>query len=122
LITPRNAVQYLWNARMLEQHCRRTGHTCYSFYALDSCKRSPLSLQQRLEIMHLKLDKTNNLPHKVDIAISMNTMLLYNTAPHAGLANSSWGIVIDIVLDPREPLKKSYANTVQLSYLPTAIL
>ncbi|KAH9047653.1 hypothetical protein EDB84DRAFT_1250254, partial [Lactarius hengduanensis] len=52
----------------------------------------------------------------------MKTMLLYNTAPHAGLANGSRGIVIDIVLDPREPLEKSHANTVQLSYLPTAIL
>ncbi|KAH9028601.1 hypothetical protein EDB85DRAFT_1892456 [Lactarius pseudohatsudake] len=49
-------------------------------------------------------------------------MLLYNTAPHAGLANGSRGIVIDIVLDPREPLEKSHANNVQLSYLPTAIL
>ncbi|KAH8979449.1 hypothetical protein EDB86DRAFT_2761638, partial [Lactarius hatsudake] len=122
LITPRNAVQSLWNARMLKQHCRRTGHTRYTFYALDSCKWSPLSLQRRLEIAHLKLDKTNHLPHKVDIAIGMKAMLLYNTAPHAGLANGSRGIVIDIVLDPREPLDISHANTVQLSYLPTAIL
>ncbi|KAH9043430.1 hypothetical protein EDB84DRAFT_1266555 [Lactarius hengduanensis] len=107
---------------MLEQHCRRTGHTRYTFYTLNSCKQSPLSLQQRLEIAHLKLNKTNNLPHKVDITIGMKTMLLYNTAPHAGLANGSWGIVINIVLDPRELLEKSHANTVQLSYLPTAIL
>ncbi|KAH9046206.1 hypothetical protein EDB84DRAFT_1265350 [Lactarius hengduanensis] len=49
-------------------------------------------------------------------------MLLYSTAPHAGLANGSWGIVVDIILDPREPVENSNANAVRLSYLPAAIL
>ncbi|KAI9448490.1 hypothetical protein H4582DRAFT_1803484 [Lactarius indigo] len=89
LITPRNGVQTLWNEAMVKQHCRRTGHVHYVFYVEDSCSSKSLSQQHRLTIAHMKLDKTNNLPNKIDLVIGMKAMLLSNTTPHVGLVNGS---------------------------------
>ncbi|KAI9430689.1 hypothetical protein H4582DRAFT_1823603 [Lactarius indigo] len=49
-------------------------------------------------------------------------MLLANTAPHAGLANDSRGIVTDIILDAREDIGNNHAGTTKLNFPPVAIL
>ncbi|KAH9025253.1 hypothetical protein EDB84DRAFT_1613857 [Lactarius hengduanensis] len=122
LVTPRNAVQALWNEKMLEQHCRKTGHTHYVLYAMDSCRTGQLTKEQRFAIAQLKMDKTGRLPGKINLAIGMKAMLLANTAPHMGLANGTRGVIDDIILDPREPLPGPDCTHVQLSFPPAAVL
>lgn len=122
LVTPRNSVRTAWNEKMLRAHCQKTNQTHYVVYAEDTCGRNPLNREQRLAIAHLKLDKTNRLPNKLELAIGMKAMVLENIAPDAGVANGSRGEIIDIVLDPREPELDQYTHSVQLLYPPAVVL
>ena len=122
LVSPRNAVQSLWNEWMLNAHCSRNGQTCYSVDAVDKCHGHELSIPERLAIAHLKIKQTNSLPHKIEIAIGMKVMVLANIAPDAGLANGSRGIVTRIILDPRESEQYTAMTRQQLQYPPAAII
>ncbi|KAH8976857.1 hypothetical protein EDB86DRAFT_2758806, partial [Lactarius hatsudake] len=102
LVTPRNSVCTLWNEAMLSHHCRHARQTHYIVYALDSCKNRPLTRAEQLVIAHLKLEDTNRLPNRIDLAVGMKAMVLENIAPNADLANGSRGTISDIILDPRE--------------------
>lgn len=64
LVTPRNAVQTLWNEWMLNAHCSRSGQTCYTVYAIDKCQHHKLSIGEHLAIAHLKSDDMSSLPTK----------------------------------------------------------
>lgn len=122
LVTPRNSVRTGWNEKMLHTYCRKSGKACYVVYAEDSNGNNPLTREQRLAIAHLKLDKTNRLPNKVELAVGMKAMVLENIAPEAGLANGSRGEIIDIVLDPRENATIESGDAQCLQYPPAAIL
>ena len=122
LITSRNAVQTLWNEQMLKAHCARTGYTRYIIYATDCARHRDLTTADRLSIAELKLDQTNRLPHKIEIAIGMKIMVLSNVAPAAGVANGSRGLITDIILDPRETFNPSPLQTRRLLYPPSVIL
>ena len=122
LVTPCNGVRSIWNERALEAHCRRTGHTHYIVYAEDTCQQKKLSAEERLAIAHLKLDKTNSLPNKIDLAVGMKAMVLENIATGADLANGSRGLIVDIILDPREDAPINSSDIVYLQHPPAAIL
>ena len=122
LVTPRNAVQSLWNDWMLNAHCSRNGQTLYTVFAIDKCELRDLTIPEQLTIAYLKLDQAIRLPNKVDIAIGMNVMVLANIAPDAGLANGSRGVVTDIILDAREPVQDTVNSTQRLQYPPSAII
>lgn len=122
LVTPRNSVRCLWNEKMLCIHCRNTRHSRYIFYAEDTCARKPLSREQRLAIAHLKLDRTNHLPNKLELAISMKAMILDNIATEIDLANGSRGVIIDIILDPNEDITSQTTDPIILRYPPSVIL
>ena len=122
LVTSRNAVQMLWNEHMLHTHCARTGYTRYIVHAQDNARNHELSPADRLAIAQLKLDQTNRLPHKIEIAIGEKIMILTNIAPSAGVANGTRGIITDIILDPRETLQASPQQFRRLLYPPSAIL
>lgn len=124
LVTPRNSVCTAWNKRILHAYCRRANQTCYVVYADDTCGKNPLTQEQRLAIAHLKLDKTNQLPNKVELAVGMKIMILENMATDAGLANGSRGEIINIILDLRETImdRSSESKTICLRYPPVAIL
>jgi hypothetical protein len=95
---------------MLSCHCRRTGHIRYVLYANDSIKGQPLTRKQQLQVAELKLDETNRLQNKIELAVGMKTMVLMNLATNADLANGSRGIITDIILDPREPVQTKYVD------------
>ena len=80
LVTPRNGVRTLWNESMLTCHCRRTGQVRYILYAHDSTENRPLTLKEQLAVANLKLEDTNRLPNKVELAIGMKAMVLSNIA------------------------------------------
>ena len=122
LITSRNCVRNRWNELMLEQHARRAGQIKYVLYAFDRTNGQPLTKQQRLAVAHLKLDDTNNLPHKVELVIGMKAMVTMNISTDTDLANGSRGVVEDIILDPRERIDVDHGTTIQLQYPPAAIL
>ena len=122
LVTPRNAVQALWNEQMLKTHCRRSGYTHYIIRATDSARNHELTLADRLAITHLKLAQTNRLPHKIEIAVGMKIMILTNVAPSAGVANGTRGTIFDIILDSREPCQDIPTLSHSLLYPPSAIL
>ncbi|KAI9445342.1 hypothetical protein H4582DRAFT_2109020 [Lactarius indigo] len=89
LVTPCNSVCTLWNESMLTCHSCNASQTHYIIYALDNCQKKTLTWQQCLVIAHLKLDHTNCLPNKIDLAVGMKAMILENIAPNADLANGS---------------------------------
>ena len=122
LVTPRNAVQALWNELMVTGLCRRTGQVRYIVTASDVCDGHTLSRTQRLAVAHLKLEQTNRLPNKIVLAIGMKTMVLTNIAPDADLANGSRGVVSDIILNAKEELPSPLPDTVHLQHPPAAIL
>jgi hypothetical protein len=122
LVTPHNGSRMFWNDRKLEEHCRRMGHTHYVLYARDSTKHNTLTLQQRVVVASFKLEETNHLPHKVELAVGMKVMVLMNIDTDSDLANGSRGIVADIILDPREVVNERLSRKVFLSYPPAAIL
>lgn len=122
LVTPRNGSRVYWNEQKLVQHCRATGHTHYVLYARDTTKGDVLTLQQQLVVACLKLEETNNLPNKVEMAVGMKAMVLTNIDTDSHLANGSRGIITDIVLDPRETVDVQVSSKIVLQYPPAAIL
>ena len=121
LVTPRNSVHAAWNSFAVKQHCRRTGQRCYVVNAYDTIDRQQLTKRQRLLVAHLKPDRTNHLPHKIEVAIGMKVMVLLNLATEADLANSSRGTITDLVLHPEERPSTEDGSTVQLNYPPSVI-
>ena len=85
-------------------------------YALDNTKTCALSREERLAIARLKLDRMGGLPNKVDLVIGMKAIIIQNMAMNAGLANSSRGIITDIILAPGELIEDKNAQPMILTY------
>ena len=123
LVTSRNSVRSSWNDFMVTQHARRTSQIRYVVYARDRRNDGqPLTKQQRLAVAHLKLDETNNLPHKVELVVGMKAMVTLNISPENDLANGSRGIIEDIILNPKERVDASESNIIRLQYPPAVVL
>lgn len=122
LVTSRNSVRSAWNEFMLMQHARRMSQFKYIVYAHDRTNGQPLTKQQRLMVVHLKLDQTNKLLHKVELVIGMKAMVTTNISTEVDLANGSQGVVEDIILDPRETLEVSDSKIIRLEYPPAVVL
>lgn len=104
------------------QHACRSLQFKYILYMHDSTNGQPLTKQQCLMIAHLTLDKMNKLPHKVELVIGMRAMAMMNISTEVDLANSSQGIVEDIILDPKEKLEVIKSPNIQLKYPPAIVL
>lgn len=122
LVTLRNSVRTSWNEFMLTQHACRTTQNRYVVYAHDRTNDQPLTKQQRLAVAHLKLEDTNNLPHKIELVIGMKAMVMMNISTATDLANGSRGIVEDIILHPKERLELSGSSIIRLQYPPAVVL
>ena len=122
LVTSRNSVRSVWNEFMLTQHARRTSQFKYIVHAHDLTNGQPLTKLQRLMVVHLKLDDTNKLPHKVELVIGMKAMVMTNISTEADLANGLRGVVEEIILDPRERLEVSDSKVIRLEYPPAVVL
>lgn len=122
LVTPRNGACAFWNEKALEQHCRNTQNTLFTFYANDTFNDSDLTPQQRLSVAYMNRKQTGLLPHKIDIAIGMKSMVLLNIATDADLANGTRGTVVDIILNASEDIPHPNETNVRLHYPPAVIL
>ena len=121
LVTPRNSVRAAWNSFAVKQHCQRSGQTCYVVNADDTIDGHQLTRTQRLLVAHLKPERTNHLPHRVELAIGMKVMVVLNLATDADLANGSRGIITDLVLHPDEGQLQYDNLTVHLNHPPSVI-
>jgi hypothetical protein len=95
---------------------------CYVISAEDTIDSRPLTCPQRLAVAHLKPDKTNHLPNRIEITVGMKVMVLLNLATDTDLANGSRGIITDIVLNPEEEHPSHDEFTVHLKQPPSVIL
>ena len=127
LVTPRNSMRAAWNASKLREHCKQTGNILYIVDAEDSAgrERRSLSPKERLTVAQMDVADTERLQNRVEIAIGMEAMVTQNIATDASLANGSRGVVVDIMLDPREEWEISDVNeegVVKLKFPPAMIL
>jgi hypothetical protein len=122
LVTLCNGVQTFWNEAMLNCHCRRMGQVHYILYVHNTIENCPLTLKEQLAVAILKLEDTNRLPHKVELAIGMKVMVLSNIATGADLANGSRGTITNIILDLREVLECTSSVVVHLKFPPAVVI
>ena len=63
------------------------------------------------------------LPDRIELAIGMKAMILFNLSTDAEIVNGTRGTIRDIILDPREEaLDLSTGRTVKLKYPPAMVL
>ena len=88
----------------MQEHCRWSGNLLYRVKAEDMAgkERRTLSLSEQLFVTGMNMKETCRMEHTVEIAIGTKAMVTQNIATNLGLANGSRGIIVDIVLDPRE--------------------
>jgi len=127
LVTPRNSMRATWNAAKLKEHCKQTGEILYIVDAEDSAgrERRRLTMKERMTVAQMGLADTERLQSRVEIAIGMEAMVTQNIATDASLANGSRGIILDIVLDPREEWQVPDVDeegVVKLTYPPAMVL
>lgn len=109
----------------LERHCKLTGNIKYIVPSEDYINGSGQSLSNdlRYTIAGMKRSTTGKLPDRIELAIGMKAMILFNLSTDAEIANGTRGTIRDIILDPREEaLDLSTGRTVKLKYPPAMVL
>ena len=125
LITTRHAVREAWNTARLKQHCRKTGNRRYIVSSEDYISSSGAGLtdDMRLALARLNEMKTKKLSDRIELAIGMKAMILFNLSTEADVANGTRGTITDIILDPREgPLVPDEEEAVKLTYPPALVM
>ncbi|KAF8577433.1 hypothetical protein K439DRAFT_1364700, partial [Ramaria rubella] len=101
LITPRHAVWTRWNAAMLQKHCKEMKHTLYICNVYDTISKQQLTLAERYAMQKGRETK-NRLPDKIKLVLGMTVMVTTNVDTDLDVENGSWGVIVDIALNPRE--------------------
>jgi len=125
LVTPQHSVRNLWNEHALAKHCTKTGNQRYIVSAEDKSRKGneTLTTEARLAIAGLDDKQTGKLPASVHMAIGMKAMVIVNMATEADIANGTWGVIQDIIMDERE--EESDPNedgAIVLKYPPAMLL
>lgn len=129
LVTPRHAVRIAWNECANRRHCTRTGNQLFISRAEDTIHSRPVTIQERWNAACKKTKNKSNrvcqtkagLPNKVEVAIGMEVMVTVNVETELDVANGARGVVVDIILDPREDSDTTGAE-VKLQYPPACVL
>ena len=114
-----------YGTQLLSTNTVETGQTKYIFPADDTWgpERELLTLEQQVVVAGMKEKKTARLAGKTKVAIGMKTMVTWNIATDADLANGAWGQIVDIVLDPSEEDTSADENNVRvLKYPPGMVI
>ncbi|KAJ3572998.1 hypothetical protein NP233_g2711 [Leucocoprinus birnbaumii] len=106
LVTSRRVVKDMWNQSALMKHSHSSGNAVYVSPADDQVLeghdvRHP-SMHERVVIAGTKVEDTQRLAERVELAVRMKAMVLLNISTDADLANGTRGVIEDICLDPRE--------------------
>ena len=125
LITPRHGVRTPWNQASLRKACSENGQRLLVCCAEDTIKSRPLSLRERYALVERGTRegrwKRKDLPETIELAIGMRVMVTSNIATDLDITNGARGTVVDIILNPEEPLLGD-ASIVELKYLPQCVL
>jgi len=125
LITTRHTVREAWNAASLDRHCRMTGNIKYIVPSEDQITGTHQTLNNNIRhfIVGMNEKDTKKLADRIEIAIGMKAMILFNLSTDADIANGTRGIIKDIILDPQEEtMEVNNDLTVKLKYPPAIIL
>ena len=117
----------MWNTASLRRHCRKSGEVLYLCDTEDTVGKDHETpdLEQRVTIAEIPEEKLQGLSHRIEFAIGMRAMVTTNIATQADLANSSRGIIADIILDARERIdhdQHTKDGYVKLQYPPAVII
>jgi len=63
-------------------------------------ERKPTTMDQKVIIAGMKLDRTGKIAQRIEFAIGMQVIVTLNVATEADLANGSQDTIEDIILDP----------------------
>jgi len=127
LITTRHTVREAWNAVCLKRHCKATGNIWYVVSSEDYVNGTNKERSNNVRhcVAGMKEQDTRKLSDRIEIAIGMRAMILFNLSTEAEIANGTRGTIRDIVLDPREEvphIDKDKVCTIRLKYPPALIL
>ena len=111
---------------VLCRHCAKMRNLLYTCQAEDTVGKNQdqPSMEEMTIIAGLDAeDDLQRLHMQVEITIDMKAMVIMNIAMEADLANGTWGIINDIVLDHREHLgkKEIESGDINLMY-PSAMI
>jgi PIF1-like helicase len=78
LITPRNCVQANWNKLALRKHCQESNNVLYVCDTEDMVgnERKPTTVDQKVIIAGMKLERTGKIAQRIEFAIGMQVMVM----------------------------------------------
>ena len=130
LVTPHHAVQRLWNEEFLHKFSSSMGEKIITCKAEDTIKGELLTLWERYALAARgtggrecgKQQASQDLPEMIDIAIGMKVMVTQNIETDLDITNGAWGTIIEIILNPDEPIISGGTGLTELQHLPVYIL
>lgn len=125
-VIPRHGVRRLWNNVAVRKHCLETGAGLFVCDAEDSIQGKPLDLRQRYAVVSRNATKgpkyrNNDLPSTVELTLGMKVIMTRNVEIDLDITNGARGVIVDIILDPEEPLL-SEGPIAKLKHLPAYLL
>ena len=125
LVTPRHAVRAEWNQHALRKHCNESGQQIFVLPAEHRTARRALNaIEQhalRVRSCSSKADQ-NELPETLELAIGMPVLVTQNIHTELDITNGARGTLVDIILDPAEPIPSRSQRIVNLQHPPAFIL
>ena len=130
LVTPHHAVRRLWNKEFLPKFSSSMGEKIITCKAEDTIKGEPLTLREQYALAargtggreHGKQQAGQDLPEMIDIAIGMKVMVTQNIETDLDITNGAQGTIIEIILNPDEPIISGGTGLTELQHLPVYIL
>ncbi len=126
LVTPRHAVQRCWNEEALEKHCQESRSRLFICRAEDMIKKKRLTLAEQYGLAlrghGSKGRKRKDLPDSVEFAVGSKVLIMQNIETDLDVTNGACGTIVDVILDPQEPLLDLTEEKVDLEYLPIFVL
>lgn len=107
-MTPRHAVRIRWNESAVRKHCQLSGNQLIISEAEDTIKGRRLTHSEREALMarvgqdSLQKKNKQQLPSKVELAISMKVMVTTNIETDLDITNGAHSTIMDIILHPEE--------------------
>ena len=127
LVTPRHAIQRLWNETALLKHGKKARHMILECEADETIKGQPLTLREKVAAFarQKNLDsrqQKQDLPLTVQMAIGMKVMVTQNLITDLDITNGARATIVDIWLHPDEPAITDVQPILKLKHLPVCIL
>ena len=124
MITPRHAVRKAWNKEACREMCAMNGQRLFICLAQDSVGDHILTSEDKINIASKKTSKKGKaLPDEIEIGVGMKVLVTYNIQTNLDITNGARGMIVDIVLDPRDAETVNSDEPIcQLQYLPKYIL